>query len=232
MMASVSVSTDLRPRTGPTGLPGSPAAERHRRAVWRDPRLFVGVALVAVSVLLGATLLGGGDSGVAVWAARTPLAEGQSLTAADLVRREVRFVEQAHADRYLSADAPLPDGAALTRAVGEGELVPRSALRSGSTEGIVEVPLGVAPTALPATVQVGSVVDVWVVPASGDPTASVTARRVLAEVSVLHVSRGAGPLGAGAERQVIVGVRPGQQDALPDALAGVAGGSVVLTRTR
>lgn len=237
-MTSVSVSTDSRPHTElPTGLPGSPAATRHRRTVWRDPRLFVGVALVAASALLGVTLLGGADSGVAVWAARTALAEGQSLTAADLVRREVRFAEQTDADRYLPAGKTLPDGATLTRPVGDGELLPRGAVRFASAEPLVEVPLTVAPTAVPATVEVGSVVDVWVVPDPGtasteDAGDDADARRVLVEVTVLHVSRGAGPLGAGAERQVIVGVGPDQREAVSSALAGMAGGSVVLTRTR
>ena len=237
MMASVSVSTDSRPRTDlRTGLPGSPAASRHRRTPWKDPRLFVGIALVAASALLGATLLGG-ESGVGVWATRTALTEGQPVAEDDLVRREVRFAEQRDADRYLPADQPLPDGASVSHDVGAGELLPRSAVRTGTAEPLIEVPLSVAPTAVPVTVRVGSVVDVWVVPEVGaaaprgsDP--GPTARRVLPDVTVLHLSRATGPLGAGAERQVVVGLGPELQGALPVALGSMAAGSVVLTSTR
>lgn len=238
MMTLVSVSTDSRTRIDvPPGLPGSPAASRRRRTPWKDPRLFVGVALVAASALLGAALLGGGDSGVGVWATRTALTEGQALAAGDLVRREVGFAAQRDADRYLTADKPLPEGATVTRDVGAGELLPRSALRTGTSEPLIQVPLSVAPTAVPVTVRVGSVVDVWVVPdvtasAPRESDAGPTARRVLPDVTVLHLSRAAGPLGAGAERQVIVGLGPDLEAALPAALGSMATGSVVLTSTR
>lgn len=238
MMTFVSVSTDSRSRIDvPNGLPGSPAASRHRRTPWKDPRLFVGVALVAASALLGAALLDGGDSGVGVWVTRTALAEGQPVAAGDLVSREVGFAEQRDADQYLPADQPLPEGATVDRAVGAGELLPRSAMRTGTAEPLIEVPLSVAPTALPVTVGVGSVVDVWVVPdaAATAPRGSDVgpmARRVLPGVTVLHLSRPTGPLGGGAERQVVVGLGPDLEAALPAALGSMAGGSVVLTSTR
>src|SRR4051812_4756282 len=44
----------------------SPAATRASRSRWRDPRLVVGVAVVAVCGLLGARFLGGADDTVAV----------------------------------------------------------------------------------------------------------------------------------------------------------------------
>jgi hypothetical protein len=78
------------------------------------------VALVAVSALLGAVLLGGGQATSAVWAARTALAEGQPVLPEDLVRREVRFAEPADRDRYLSAEQPLPGSGVLVRDVGAG----------------------------------------------------------------------------------------------------------------
>ena len=231
--ATVSLSTD--PRTRGAELPGSPPATRHRAGFWKDPRLAVGIALVAVSALLGATLLGGADATVGVWAARAQLARGQSVTAADLVRREVRFADQADADRYVSAEAPLPDGSVLARDVGPGELLPRAALGAGDAAATVEVPLSVPTEAVPASVRAGSVVDVWVT-ADPDLAADVSAAKdatstlVLGRVTVLSVSRAGGALGPSATRQVIVGVEPGQEDALPTALAQLARGSVVLVR--
>ena len=162
---AVSLSTE--PRARGAEVPGSPPATRHRAGFWRDPRLVVGVALVAVSALLGATLLGGADATVGVWAARDALARGQTVGPDDLVRREVRFADQADADRYVSAGSPLPDGAVLLRDVGPGELLPRAALGAGRGAGQVEVPLSVPAEAVPATRATGSVVDVWV---TADPS--------------------------------------------------------------
>lgn len=230
----MSLSTD--PRARAADVPGSPPATRHRARAWKDPRLAVGVALVAVCALLGATVLGGADATVGVWAARVPLTDGQALAADDLVRREVRFADQTDADRYVSASDALPAGTVLARDVGPGELLPRAALdTAGGGGAAVEVPLSVPTEAVPATLRPGSVVDVWVTP---DPDLAADASRaadadsvlVLGRVTVLSVSRAGGSLGPSAVRQVIVGVEPGQEDLLPGALAQLARGSVVLVR--
>lgn len=213
-------------------LPGSPRATRHRASAWRDPRLLVGVVLVAGSALLGATLLSGEET-VDVWATRDALTAGEPVRADGLVRREVRFADQGDADRYLTADQPPPEGASLTRDVGAGELLPRAAVTADRPSTVVEVPLRVAGEAVPLTVRAGSVVDVWVTP---DPalapadTEPGPAQLVLAEVRVLAVSRGGGALGASAERQVIVGLDATQERDLAGALADIAGGEVVLVR--
>jgi hypothetical protein len=211
--------------------PASPAAERSRSSWWRDPRLAVGVALVAVSVLLGATLVGSGEGGASVWAARAPLVEGQPLASDELVRKTVRFESQADADRYLSAESPLPDGAVLSRDVTRGELLPRAAFGGGESTPTVEVPVVVAPGAVPATLGPGSVVDVWVTPEAGTGPAGPDAALVLSDVDVVGLDRATGGLGAGGDRQVIVAVGPDQEANLPTALGRLARGTVVLVRT-
>ncbi|MGN6575495.1 MAG: hypothetical protein ACTHKG_07400 [Nocardioides sp.] len=228
----MSLSNDSRAQR--TAVPASPPATRHRAAVWKDPRLVVGVALVAVSALLGAVVLGGGRATSTVWAARAALVEGQTLAAEDLVRREVRFADPADRDRYLSAEQPLPRGV-LARDVGAGELLPVAALGTGSAQEVVEVPLAVPADAVPATVRTGSVVDVWVTP---DPALDAGAGAqevaqsalVFGRVRVLEVSRGGGALGPRTTWQVMVGLTPAQEKALPEALARLARGSAVLVR--
>jgi hypothetical protein len=218
--------------TRATELPASPRATRHRVSAWRDPRLLVGVVLVALSGLLGAMLLSG-DATVAVWATRDALAEGEPVRSDALVRREVRFADQADADRYVAAADPLPGGATLSRDVGAGELLPRAAVAPDLEAPVVEVPLRVAAEAVPATVGAGSVVDVWVTPSPDRATATdadQAARLVLSDVRVLAVSRGGGALGAAAERQVIVGLDQAQESGLASALADMAAGDVVLVR--
>lgn len=228
-------SIDARSRGGtappsPSASPPlSPAADRSLRPRWRDPRLVVGIAVVAACALLGANFLGGADDTVGVWAARGPMSAGQSLTAADLVRREVRFADQADADAYLSSDAAPPEGATLDRAVGTGELVPRGALGAAGTGSLTEVPLSVDAAAVPSTLRVGTVVDVWVTPdGPGAPRSTL----VFDDVAVVSVPRPSTSLGPSATRQVIVGIGADQEPRLPTALAALAGGTVLLTAQR
>ncbi len=171
---------------------------------------------------------------VAVWASRGAMPEGRQVAAADLVRRDVRFADQAQADRYLSADSDLPDGATLSRAVGAGELLPRAALTASSTATLIEVPLSVDTQAVPATVGVGSTVDVWVTPDAGAKAAGASGRSLLVfdDVSVVSVQRTATTLGPTATRQVIVGVGEDQETRLPRSIASLSSGSIVLTARR
>ena len=201
-------------------------------SAWRDPRLVVGIALVALCALLGATLWGSGDTTAGVWAARTALPDGQGLSAEDLVRREVGFADQADADHYLSADVSPPEGRILSRAVGAGELLARTALEAGEAEASLEVPLPVPTDSLPSTVTAGSIVDVWVTPDPGLTARSGESESflVLDDVRVVELSRASGGLGTGT-RQVVVALDAGQEDTLPSALARIAQGAVVLVRT-
>lgn len=214
-------------------VPSSPAATRARPARWRDPRLAVGVALVVVSGLLGGLVLGAPDGTARVWAVRDGVTAGETLTAADLVAREVRFGDQADADRYVPATSTLPPGTTAARDVGAGELLPRAVL-AGARDPLVEVPLTVPAEALPASVREGSVVDVWVTPdpelASVDDAPAARSTLVFAGVSVVAVPRVAGALSPASVRQVIIGLAASQEDVLPLALAQLARGSVVLVR--
>jgi hypothetical protein len=221
-----------------TGAPTpSPEAQRPRRARWRDPRLVVGIAVIAVCGLLGARLLGSADDTVGVWAVRAPMAAGQPVTTADVVRRQVHFEDQADADRYLSAEQDLPAGATLGRAVGTGELLPRAALGAADDRRLTEVPLSVPTDAVPSTLRVGSVVDVYVTPdaavsGSGDPGTSARSSLVFDDVTVLAAPRTGTALGPSATRQVTVGIGPDQTGRLPSALASLSAGTVVLTAQR
>ncbi len=224
---------------GPSGWPASPAATRVTRSRWRDPRLAVGVGIVAVCTLVGARLLGGATDTVEVWAARGTLVAGQPLQAGDVTVREVRFLDRASADRYLPVQDRLPDGVTLGRAVGAGELLPRAALAAGPTGSLTELPLSVPAEAVPATVRVGSLVDVWVTP-DRSATSAGRARdgsgprstRVLRDVRVVAAPRAGDALGPTATRQVIVGVGTEEEPALPTTIASLAGGTVLITVRR
>lgn len=207
------------------------------RARWRDPGLVLGVAVIALCSVLGARLLARADDTVEVWAARSALGAGQPVAATDLVRRPIRFGDQADADRYLSADSDVPAGTTLDRPVGAGELVPRAALVERAAASLTEVPLSVRTEAVPVTVRVGSTVDVWVTPeavASGaEPGRSRTpSTRVFDEVPVLALPGTGEALGPAATRQVIVGVGEDDGRLLARSIAALAGGDVILTVQR
>jgi len=213
---------------GPVSEP-SPDARRAGRPRWSDPRLAAGLAVIAVCAILGARLLARADDTVPVWVARHSLEQGQRVGPGDLVRRQVRFEDQADADRYLSADGVLPGTVTLDRAVGPGELLPRAALGGAQTGPLTEVPLSVGADAVPSTVRVGSTVDVWV---TRRGTGAGPATLVFDDVRVLETPAVSSSLGPATTRQVIVGVAQDQSPALPRSLAALAAGDVLLTGRR
>ncbi len=197
------------------------------RPSWRDPRLLVGLVLVAGSVLLGARILGGADDTVSVWSLRADLAEGTPVTVADLEPAQVRFATTRLAGRYLPADA-VPEGMVVLRDVSAGELLPRAAVGSGSRERLAELPVSVASDAVPAGLRAGELVDVWVTPAA-QGTEQRRAVRVLEQVRVVAAPDSSTTLGPASTRQVVVGV-PADDQLLAEALAGLADGGAVLVR--
>ncbi len=214
----------------------SPAARRRRRDAWRDPRLAVGVVLVAVSVLLGARLLAVDDAGTPVWVAAHDLVAGSTISTTDLESRRVLFSDEATATAYVAAGEALGSDLVLDRPLAEGELLPVGALRVGSP-GLVEVPVTVEPTRVPSTVQQGSVVDVWVAPvgaAGGDAGAGRgtddPAVRVLDDVVVLDLPEVSAALGGTTPRALVVGLPDEGATDLGEVLARLSGGDVFVTR--
>lgn len=209
-----------------SGAPRALPALRHRGGGWRDPRLWVGLLLVAGSVVVGARVVAAADDSVAVWATAGDLGAGDVVGADDLVARRVRFDPAGDVERYLLADEPLPADLALTRAVGAGELLPRAALGPVDDLDTVEVPLAVGPAQVPPSVVEGSVVDVYVAP----PDARGPADLVLEDVVVVDAPPVASELGTVGDRQLVLAVPEEQVDALPEALGAAAAGTVVVVR--
>jgi hypothetical protein len=211
------------------GVPVSPPAARAPGRSWRDPRLVVGIVIVAVSVLLGSRLLASADDTVAVWSVAGDLPAGSVLSTADLERVDMRFGTPEVAGRYLPADVALPGGSVLTRHVVAGELLPRGAVGTGEAADLMEVPIAVAAEAVPATLRAGEVVDVWVTPA-GLAGEVPRALRVLDQVRVVAVPRSGSALGPSATRQVVVGLEAEEESRLATALARLSDGTAVIVR--
>lgn len=128
-----------------------------RKKLWFDPRLVIGLVLIAASVAGVLGIVSTADSSVQVLAARDSLAPGDRIDENDLRETSVRL---ADADLYLAA-ADLPDGGlVVTKPIGEGELVPVSAV--GSTAGTRYASVVVTINGqLPGSVLPGSTVDLW-----------------------------------------------------------------------
>lgn len=198
------------------GAPVSPVGARLRRPSWRDPKLLVGVLMVAAAVALGSWAVSAAEASTPVYVAVGALTPGETLGRDQVAVAQVRL-EGPEAERYLPATEPLPDDAVAVRAVGDGELVPRAAV-AGSAE------LDVRPVAVPvaeppsAGVAEGALVDVWVTPEVEDGEAP--APRLLAEsLTVAEVARPSGAFAVGAETTVHVLV---PTDSLADVLGALA----------
>jgi len=201
----------------------SPSASRVRRVRWRDPRLWLGILLVAASVLLGARLLASSDDTVPVWAMESDGVAGMEVSAGQVRLVEVRFTDAADAERYLPADVAFPAEQRLVHDVGAGELLAADAV-SADEAVAPQLPLGVAAAGLPSDLAPGDVVDVWAQTAEQTRAGS---RLLIAEASVVSVD-GAETAGVGGDRQVLVAL-PDATD-VADVLDGLSGATVVLLR--
>ena len=201
-----SVSRNL----GNPGAQAPPVAVRASTPGWRDPRLWIGIAIVAVSVVAGARLLASADDTVAVWATTDDMGTGDLVSEADLEVRRVRFADGADLERYFPADDELPADLQLTRGVGAGELLPRAAVGAPTDGDRLQVSIEVAPGRVPLAVDSGAVVDVIVLDASGADAGARSRDDVapaLAEVTVVDAPEPDASFGATAGlRQLVLAV--------------------------
>ncbi|UUZ60156.1 hypothetical protein [Nocardioides sp. B-3] len=197
-----------------------PTATRAQPPGWRDPRLWIGVAIVAVSIIAGARILGGADDSVTVWAAARDVAPGDTVGEDDPVSTSVRFGDSADLDRYLRTSVPLPDDLRLIRGLGAGELVPAAALGSGEAAETVIVSLAFPHELIPTNIGAGSVIELLVIPddsAGGDKDVTSEPTTVLSDVVVIDAPSGADSLGSVSRgRQLVLGIPEADSDALTE----------------
>lgn len=185
--------------------------------------MWIGVAIVAVSIIAGARILGAADDSVSVWAVARDIAPGDTVGEDDLVPTSVRFGDRADLERYLPTSATLPDDLRLTRGLGAGELVPAAALGSGEEADTVIVSLAFPHELIPTNIGAGSNIELLVVP--DDNTGDARAQEgepttVLTDVVVIDAPSAADSLGSVSRgRQLVLGIPDADPDALIDILA-------------
>lgn len=132
-----------------------PLAARRRRVL--DPRILIGVALIAASALGTTALVGALTRTVVVYRAEGPIVAGDRVTSARLAPSTVRLGDAA--GLYLSGALP-EEGLVATRSVAAGEMVPKSAVGTDVAVHSATVVVDLA-SPLAAGVAVGSTVDLW-----------------------------------------------------------------------
>lgn len=197
-------------------------AARLRRPGWRDPRLLIGVVLVALAVALGSWTVGQADRTAPVLVAHGVLTPGQPLSGE---RVRVMRVHLADASKYLTPDESLPTGAVITRTVGDGELIPRSSV--GDADGLGLRPIAVQVEATLADgVRPGARVDLWFTPDRDSIAAGAAPHAVAEGLTVVEVGKDTGSFSISSGTTVQVLVPIAQLPAVLGALA--ADGSVAI----
>lgn len=216
------LETYPREATMHADLPAPPAA-RLRRPTWRDPRLAVGVLLVAGSVALGTWAVADAGRTVAVYAVATTLTPGDAIGPQDLIAVDVRLGDDL--DLYYPVSGAPPEGLVALRTVGERELLARSAAGNAAELAFRSVAIPVT-EALSSKVAAGSLVDLWLVAAlpsglAGTTDAAASAPQLLAEGLVVAElgERGSGLLSGSAPTLHVLA----PSSALPQVLAALAG---------
>lgn len=218
--------THLLSSIAPAASPAVPHATRARTPGWRDPRLWIGLLIVAVSVVGGARLLGAADDTVSVWTVKADIAPGALIAPDDLTSQRVRFAEASELDRYLRTSQALPADLYATRGIGAGELLPKAALGPAEDTGVVQVPVQVTQQAVPPSVRVGSVVDVYVTDTTAERGAPATL--VFEGVTVTSAPRAQDGFGATGDRQLVLGIPADESDDLSKVLGAAASGTVTI----
>ena len=185
------------------------------RVRWRDGRLWLGVVLIIVSMLVGSRLLSHSDDRITVWRATHDLSIGSLPT--DLEPVAVALADSSAG--YVRANQD-PVGI-LVHPVAAGELLPTTSLGSADSEAMRVVTLPVEPLHSPVGLLPGDRVDIWATPSeSSMPGIS---RLVEASASVAAIATDS--MGVGGEMGVAVRIPQDRADAL---IAAMRGGSIDL----
>lgn len=132
---------------------------RLRTPGWRDPKLLIGIVLVALAVTGVVGLVQSSDQRQGYWTAQRDLQPGATVTAEDftVVRANLSDIE----GQYWSSEEQLPDEFYVSATMMQGELLARRQLTASDPHGRQQVGLQVSAN-MPASIRSGTRVDVWV----------------------------------------------------------------------
>lgn len=159
-----------------------PEAPRLRPPGWKNPRLIIGIILVALSVAGVVALVQSADARQGYWAASADIVPGAKVTAADFHVVQASMPEAA--EHYWTAEHALPEEFFVSSTILQGELLAQRQVSPADPDGRQQTGVRVSED-LPAAVKTGARVDVWVSMASDDrrgfdePTKMITNAEVV-----------------------------------------------------
>ncbi|MFE1645610.1 SAF domain-containing protein [Microbacterium sp. P01] len=174
-------------------------ARPRRRAFWSDARFLLGIVLVAASIAGVWFVVSSSRATVSVFAAARTIVPGQALTSDDLQVVDVALGQMG--DVYLAPDA-LEGSLVATRTIPSGELVPQSAVGDPSAATVTTIVLR-SSVDVPASVDAGTVVEVWSAPLIESGTYD-TPRILVVDATVISVSRDDSMIGGGSAALEVV----------------------------
>jgi hypothetical protein len=164
-----------------------------RRVFWGDARFFLGVLLVAASVVGVWLVVSAARQTMPAYAAAHTIVPGQAIRLGDLEVVDVALGSVA--GRYLTAE-DLRDAVVATRTIEAGELVPAASVGDPASARTTSVVVRSA-VDVPASVEAGTVVEVWAAPAlehGGYDEPHI----LVADATVVSVTRDDSMIGGGA----------------------------------
>lgn len=185
-------------------------ARRLTRVRWRDGRLWLGVVLIIVSMVVGSRLISHSDERVTVWRATHDLSVGSPI-----VDLEPVTVYLGAADSSYVRAAQAPSGV-LVHPVSAGQLLPVSALGAMSSVPLRVITLPIEPLHSPVGLRPGDRVDIW---ATSEESAIPGASR-LVESSAVVAAIAADSMGVGGEIGVAIEIPEERAEALISAVRG------------
>ena len=190
----MTVTTDVQGRGAQNRAPvgASPSGLRLSSRRWRDPRLVVGVLLVICSAVGVAWVVNAADDRVSVWAVRSDIPAGSPVTADRLVDVEVQVPELS---AYWTTDDAVPEDLVAQRDFASGELLTRANVEVADTSNTRIVTLPVLRNQMPADLDVGRRVDVYVVERGVSGEADGPPQLVLRNAIVSSVDGDSGTFG-------------------------------------
>lgn len=196
-------------------------ARRIRPPGWRDPRLLIGLLIVALSVTGVVALVQTVDEREGYWAASTDIVPGAQVTAEDFHIVQASMSESS--DHYWEADKELPPEFLVSSTILQGELLTQRQVTESDPDGRQEVGVRVSED-MPASVTVGSRVDVWVAAAREDGRGYEEPTKMISNAEVTGTDNNTSAFAAANTTTVYVMLA---QDAVPPVLDAQANDATI-----
>lgn len=190
----------------------------------KSPRVIVAGTLFLAALLSSFAFAYLADSNSNYWVAAHPIAAGTVLTSED-----IGLVSASLADNrelYLEEESS-PIGLTSTQNIAQGSFLSTASLTEDSQSFDSEqVPLNIAPSDIPSTIQVGETISLYWVPEPADPQSLSTPELLLTGIFLRSIERKGSNFGGGLPITVSV-----DNTQVLRLLAGTSNGRLVVVRS-